>query len=999
MPALRVQPGAPSGSVRHRPKQPSTLYCVRMTPDVMSSASHSSLDAIPVIGAITTASPPAAEDHNYSTLESRERCAIELRYVMYSLYSRDDAQIGHDEATGRQDMHVSLWTVPTACMETGERWAAAVGPRWRGRRITLHLVWSPSPDRTRWRHSSQPGHDPPPTSTLSDHLPLLGSGQATVLAPSLCFPFFFLSPCSPPRCVLHRWMAMHLYRSTLRPRFVSLAPPRPRSRVKHARCSGTAPDSLPGGPQHMSSSHSILSLLFPPSSIPLLRRRRCRRRRRRIVFLERDSLAPPYLARKSRSVVHRRLSVYFPPRPACATVHLLPLVAAADPPICSDLGSGGFWGTSWLRALSTVPRCCSTLRRISDTISACRARPHPQPCAVGPASNPHHPSLPSPQRDRRSIRRPPHRPSADHVLPSWTAPRRPTARATLCVCVPALTLDPPFMGPVALTFFRRMLENPQDESVVRWGNEGDSFVVLEAWEFKHPDFKMNNKDALDNIRRKAPAPRKPNAMLDEMIPTQQMDLVNTQLVATQQQLQQLQERYNELSVHHSMLLQELIGVQKTVVNHEHVMQYVMNFLNSVDAQRRRESRVVNPFASHNGPNGTAVSANDSTIPLDEDIPASPLQHASKLLSEVNADHLLNTRNLELMTESHARFNPALTTPPPDVTMRNGTRSTSRGDVPNSATSSGAASYGDLENMVYPIGATQGIDPTYSEHVHNIPYPMPTKTPDGATQPPAAGRKKSHSVDPGWVRPPQIMLVEDDQTCRRIGGKFLYAFHCAIDNALDGLEAVNKMNAGAKYDLVLMDIIMPNLDGVSATHLIRQFDNTPIVAMTSNIRSDDISMYFAHGLLNMLEKHLSHLKKHPPGLDTESMGAPPLVPGGRRSLKEDDSPLNSPAGLSGWNSPANMPSISPASTHTEDPYMQAVHNNAGSNPYQQTIPPQPAYNQRGPQGSLPQHRRQISDISGGASEVGGDSKRQQMYAPQAMGAPMQQNMPQMPRPPR
>ncbi len=75
---------------------------------------------------------------------------------------------------------------------------------------------------------------------------------------------------------------------------------------------------------------------------------------------------------------------------------------------------------------------------------------------------------------------------------------------------------------------------------------------------------------------------------------------------------------------------------------------------------------------------------------------------------------------------------------------------------------------------------------------------------------------------------------------------MYAFHCAIDSALDGLEAVNKMNAGAKYDLVLMDIIMPNLDGVSATHLIRQFDNTPIVAMTSNIRSDDISMYFQHG---------------------------------------------------------------------------------------------------------------------------------------------------------
>lgn len=64
--------------------------------------------------------------------------------------------------------------------------------------------------------------------------------------------------------------------------------------------------------------------------------------------------------------------------------------------------------------------------------------------------------------------------------------------------------------------------------------------------------------------------------------------------------------------------------------------------------------------------------------------------------------------------------------------------------------------------------------------------------------------------------------------------------------LDGLEAVNKINSSTKYDLILMDIIMPNLDGVSATHLIRQFDNTPIIAMTSNIRSDDISMYFQHG---------------------------------------------------------------------------------------------------------------------------------------------------------
>lgn len=300
---------------------------------------------------------------------------------------------------------------------------------------------------------------------------------------------------------------------------------------------------------------------------------------------------------------------------------------------------------------------------------------------------------------------------------------------------------------------------------------------------------MNNKDALDNIRRKAPAPRKANALSDEPLPTQQMDLVNTQLVATQQQLQQLSERYTELSMHHSMLLQELIGVQKTVVNHEHVIQYVMNFLNSVDAQRRRESRIVNPNPFANAANGTngVTSPNNANLPaVEDDVPASPLQHASKLLSEVNADHMLNTRNLEQMNEAQMRMNAALTTPPPDLTTRNGTRSSSRGAQPQSAGSSAASnSYGELDNVVYPIGHTQGIDPMYSDHINNIPYPMPAKGPDGTIAAPPApeARKKSTQMDPGWVRQPQILLVEDDQTCRRIGGKFLHAFQCYIDSAV------------------------------------------------------------------------------------------------------------------------------------------------------------------------------------------------------------------------
>ena len=263
-----------------------------------------------------------------------------------------------------------------------------------------------------------------------------------------------------------------------------------------------------------------------------------------------------------------------------------------------------------------------------------------------------------------------------------------------------------------------------------------------------------------------------------------MDLVNTQLVATQQQLQQLQERYNELSLHHSLLVQELIGVQKTVVNHEHVMQNVMSFLHSVDAKQRRDSKVGGPFA-RDGDSGTTTGdgSGPQISPLDDE-PSSPLQNASKLLSDLNADVQLNYKNLEHMNELHNRANGTVSTPPPDSATRTG-----QPRPPTSAGSSSSMGYskpnGDFEAVVYPVGQTNGIDPMYSEHIHNIPYPMPSKetnTADGL-RPYNGGRKKSTQVDPGWVRAPQILLVEDDPTCRRIGGKFLYSFHCAIDSAV------------------------------------------------------------------------------------------------------------------------------------------------------------------------------------------------------------------------
>ena len=235
-----------------------------------------------------------------------------------------------------------------------------------------------------------------------------------------------------------------------------------------------------------------------------------------------------------------------------------------------------------------------------------------------------------------------------------------------------------------------------------------------------------------------------------------------------------------------MLLQEVIGLQKTVVNHEHIIQNVMNFLHNIDAQQRRNSRAFgNPFGPNENEqaNGASNTANNQSPPGDDE-PASPLQHASKLLNDLNADTMINSRNLEQMNEAIPKLNGTAEPSPPSEKPNRGPRPSSR-DPPHSASSSSTMRYGDIDTMVYPVGQSNGIDPMYSEHVNNIPYPMPSKTVEQADpryQAPAQTRKKN-TIDLGWIRQPQILLVEDDPTCRRIGTKFLLAFQCSIDSAV------------------------------------------------------------------------------------------------------------------------------------------------------------------------------------------------------------------------
>ena len=160
----------------------------------------------------------------------------------------------------------------------------------------------------------------------------------------------------------------------------------------------------------------------------------------------------------------------------------------------------------------------------------------------------------------------------------------------------------------------------------------------------------------------------------------------------------------------------------------------------------------------------------------------------------------------------------------------------------------------------------------------VGFDEPQETPDA--QEAEAAQDASDAADSSEVNGTRILLAEDNAINALLTRTLLEAEGCIVEVVEDGVLAVEAMK-NASYDMIFMDMRMPNMDGLEATRKIRAMDHRskglPIVALTANAFDDDRNACFDSGMNDFMTKpvsaeELSEMVRNHTGNDEKRMAS-------------------------------------------------------------------------------------------------------------------------------
>ena len=101
----------------------------------------------------------------------------------------------------------------------------------------------------------------------------------------------------------------------------------------------------------------------------------------------------------------------------------------------------------------------------------------------------------------------------------------------------------------------------------------------------------------------------------------------------------------------------------------------------------------------------------------------------------------------------------------------------------------------------------------------------------------------------------LLVVDDNKVNLKVASRMLEDFNFHIDTAHSGFEAIDKIKNHKKYDLIFMDIMMPDMNGVETMQKLKAMDgfNTPIIALTADAMDGSREKYLAVGFNEYVSK--------------------------------------------------------------------------------------------------------------------------------------------------